>query len=156
MANEPLIGDEDRHDTGVISNEVNTASRIEGLTKMFGTTLLISESTLSNIVNQNQYHYRYLGSVQVKGRMNAVKVFECFDGERPETVDLKKKTLEDFNAGLQSYFDKDFIVAAGHLKRVLNVNPDDVTADRYFRHAAELMVKGVGPDWSGVEIMTEK
>jgi class 3 adenylate cyclase len=29
-----VIGDGDRHDTGVISNEVNTASRIEGLTKM--------------------------------------------------------------------------------------------------------------------------
>jgi len=38
----------------------------------------------------------------------------------------------------------------------MNINPGDITADRYFRHAAELMVKGVEPDWTGVEIMTEK
>ena len=47
-------------------------------------------------------------------------------------------------------------MAASHLKNVLMINPSDVTAERYFRHAAEHMVKGVGPDWSGVEIMTEK
>jgi class 3 adenylate cyclase len=151
-----VIGDMDRHDTGVISNEVNTTSRIEGLTKMFDASILVSESTLSKIENLSEYNYRYLGSVQVKGRTLAVKVYECFSGDRDSIIDLKNKTLEDFNEGLKSYFDRDFIIAAGHLKKVLNVNPGDVTAERYFRHAAELMVKGVGTDWSGVEIMTEK
>ena len=77
-------------------------------------------------------------------------------GSMEDTIDLKNQTLKDFNSGLASYFDKDFIVAAGHLKAVLTVNPRDITAERYFRHAAELMVKGVAPDWTGVEIMTEK
>ncbi len=151
-----VIGDMDRHDTGVISNEVNTASRIEGLTKMFDASILVSESTLSKIENLSAYNYRYLGSVQVKGRTVAVKVFECFSGDRDEIIELKKQTLADFNEGLKSYFERDFIIAAGHLKKVLTVNPGDVTAERYFRHAADLMVKGVETDWSGVEIMTEK
>jgi predicted ATPase/class 3 adenylate cyclase len=151
-----VIGDEDRHDTGVISNEVTTAARIEGLTKMFDATILLSESTINNIVNRHDFNYRHLGSVQVKGKTASVKVYECFDGETPEIIHLKKETMEDFTAGLNSYLAKDFIVAAGHLKKVLNVHPKDVTAERYFRHAAELMVKGVGPEWSGVEIMTEK
>jgi hypothetical protein len=85
-----------------------------------------------------------------------VKVFECFSGDTSDVIDLKKKTLPDFSEGLKSYFERDFIVAAGYLKKVLNINAGDITADRYFRHAADLMVKGVGPDWSGVEIMTEK
>ena len=151
-----VIGDEDRHDTGVISSEVNTASRIEGLTKMFDASILLSENTLEKIPNQGEYHCRYLGSVQVKGKKSAVKVFECFHAELPEIVSMKTQTMKDFNAGLSSYLAKDFIVAAGHLKNVLTINPKDVTAERYFRHAAELMVKGVGPEWSGVEIMTEK
>src|SRR5690606_31951393 len=46
-----VIGDEDRHDTGVISNEVTTASRIEGLTKMFDASILLSESTMLKIRN---------------------------------------------------------------------------------------------------------
>jgi len=151
-----VIGDGDRHDTGVISNEVNTASRIEGLTKMFDSSILLSESTLNHIPNLEEFDYRLLGLVQVKGRTNSIKVYECFSGAMQDTLNLKKQTLQDFNTGLTSYFNKDFIVAAGHLKNVLTVNPRDVTAERYFRHAAELMVKGVSSDWTGVEIMTEK
>ena len=151
-----VIGDEFRHDTGVISNEVTTAARIEGLTKMFDVTILLSEKTLEKIPNIEAYHCRLLGSVQVKGKTTAVGVYECFHGEPPETISLKTQTMADFNAGLNAYLGKDFIVAAGHLKKVLNSNPNDITAQRYFRHAAELMVKGVGTDWSGVEIMTEK
>ena len=151
-----VIGDEDRHDTGVISNEVTTAARIEGLTKMFEVTILLSENALAKIPNAADYHCRLLGSVQVKGKTSAVKVYECFHGEPSDVVALKTETMSDFNEGLQSYLSKDFIVAAGHLKKVLNANPKDVTAQRYFRHAAELMVKGVSADWSGVEIMTEK
>jgi class 3 adenylate cyclase len=151
-----VIGDGDRHDTGVISNEVTTASRIEGLTKMFDASILLSENTMGKIPNITAYPHRYLGSVQVKGKTSAVRVYECYAGDTENVQALKSDTLEDFNRGLAAYFNKDFIEAAAHLKRVLTVNPGDVTADRYFRHAAELMVKGVGPDWSGVEIMTEK
>ena len=123
---------------------------------MFDVTILMSENTLAKISNIEDYHCRFLGSVQVKGKKVAVKVFECFHAEPDEIVVLKKETMNDFNTGLNSYLSRDFIVAAGHLKNVLNVNPKDLTAERYFRQAAELMVKGVGPDWSGVEIMTEK
>jgi hypothetical protein len=151
-----VIGDEDRHDTGVISNEVNTAARIDGLTKIFDASILLSEDTLEKVPNPADYHCRYLGSVQVKGKKNAVKVFECYHAESPEIIALKMETMKDFNDGLTAYLDREFIVAAGHLKKVLTLNPKDVTAERYFRHAADLMVKGVSPDWSGVEIMTDK
>ena len=83
-------------------------------------------------------------------------MYECFNGDPDEIIALKQQTLNDFSAGLASYFEREFIVAAGHLKKVMNINPGDITADRYFRHAAELMVKGVDRDWTGVEIMTEK
>src|SRR4030095_217789 len=151
-----VIGDSDRYDAAVISNEVTTASRIEGLTKIFDVSIMISESTLSKIENLSEYSCRYLGSVQVKGKTAGVKVYECFSGDVEKIIELKKQTLADFNEGLKSYFEKDFIIAAGHLKKVLMVNPGDVTADRYFRNAAELMVKGVETGWNGVEIMTEK
>ncbi len=151
-----VIGDRDRHDTGVISTEVTTAARIEGLTKIFDASILLSESTLHKISNPGEYEHRHLGAVRVKGKSAAVKVFECYHGETAEMISLKKQTLEDFNAGLASYLSKDFLVAASHLKKVLISNPADVTAERYFRHAAEHMVKGVGPEWSGIEIMTEK
>ena len=63
---------------------------------------------------------------------------------------------DDFNKGLEAYFQKDYITAAGHIKKVLELNPNDTTAERYLKNAAKLIVNGVSEDWTGVERMTSK
>jgi class 3 adenylate cyclase len=151
-----IIGDHKRHDTGVISKVVNTASRVEGLTKVFGASIVLSEDTLAGIVNPELYNYRFLGIVQVKGTQEPIKVYEFFDGDPLNVRDLKKATEKDFTRGLKEYFKKDFVMAAAHLKKVLATNPGDRTANRYFRHAAQYMINGVDDDWTGVERMEVK
>jgi predicted ATPase/class 3 adenylate cyclase len=151
-----IIGDADRHATGVISSVVNIASRIEGLTKIFGSSVILSEATLGNISQSSVFHYRFLGSVLVKGLQEAIKVYECYDGDDTAIKDKKVKSEVDYNEGMEHYFSKDFVSAAASFKRVLNVNPHDRTAERYLKHAAEYIVQGVDSDWTGIEIMTEK
>ncbi|NNE30316.1 MAG: AAA family ATPase [Saprospiraceae bacterium] len=151
-----IIGDEKRHDTGVISSEVNTASRIEGLTKVFGTSIILSEATLGSLNNPSDYDYRLLGKVQVKGQKGVIKVFEFFGGDGEEAVRVKSCCLEEFNKGLDAYFDKDFLLAAGHLKKVLEQNPEDLTAERYLKNAAQFIVTGVDSQWTGVEKFATK
>jgi two-component system sensor histidine kinase ChiS len=46
-----IIGDEERHDANVISDAVNISSRLEGLTKHFGASIVLSETTLNGIRN---------------------------------------------------------------------------------------------------------
>lgn len=151
-----IIGDENRNDTGVLSDAVNTASRLEGLTKLFGASILLSENTLDKIKNPSKYHFRFLGKVQVKGKANLVKVYECLDGYSPEVITLKKETLGDFDDGLSSYFEKDFPSAASYFKKVIEANPNDKTTRLYLDRVAYSLLKGVEEDWDGVERMERK
>jgi class 3 adenylate cyclase len=70
------IGENNRMDSTVISDAVNTASRLEGLTKKFSKDILVSGDTLDALARPGDYETRYLGEEQVKGRASAVRVYE--------------------------------------------------------------------------------
>ncbi len=150
------IGDEDRMDGTVISDTVNLASRLEGLTKKYGASLIISESTLAGLEHPEHYRSRFLGKVQVKGKQEAVSVFEVYDGDPEPVQELKQTTGSHFEEGVQHYFAKEFIEAAACFKQVLTLNTDDKTVQLYLERSAQFMVQGVPDDWQGVETMESK
>ena len=151
-----IIGDKDRMDAGVVSDTVNTASRMEGLTKHFGVSILISESVVGNFENREDFNLRYLGKVQVKGRSEPLDVFDCFDGDDDEIRDLKTKSVADFESGMKAYFNKDFKVAAEAFKKVIGVNPSDKAARMYLSKIELLIEAPIPMDWTGVETMMYK
>ena len=63
-----IIGDEKRMDAATIADTVNTASRIESLTKHYGASILLSEDSLNKLEDKNDFHLRFMGKVQVKGK----------------------------------------------------------------------------------------
>ena len=151
-----IIGDPKRYDSSVISDAVNTASRMEGLTKFFGASIILSEFTLSELTEPKTYQTRYLGQVQVKGKQQALKIYECFDGDEPAEKDLKLATAKDFELGVLYYLDKAFAKSALAFKEVLAANPQDKTAQLFLDRADKLAVAGVPDNWTGVEMMEGK
>jgi hypothetical protein len=87
----------------VISDAVNLASRVESLTKNYGASLLITQETYSRLENPSQYAIRTLDTVKVKGKSEAVTVYEVFDADGPEIKDGKLATLELFAEALAIY-----------------------------------------------------
>ena len=74
-------------DGTVISDAVNLASRIEGLTKTYRVGLLISQYTLENLADAKAYDIRPIDDVVVKGKTQSVAVFEVRreGGQQPAT-----------------------------------------------------------------------
>jgi adenylate cyclase len=132
------VGGPNRMDGTVISDAVNLAARIEGLTKMYGTALLITDQTYQNLEDISRYHIRVIDRVTVKGKTEAVTVYEVFDGDVPELVELKLRTLNDFEAGCVHYHGKEFSAAHKAFEKVLNINQLDQAARVYVQRCEEM------------------
>lgn len=151
-----ITGDENRLDATTISDSVNSAARIESLTKYYGTSILLSEVSLKKIKNLDEFHFRYLGEVQVKGKQKPLKIYECFDADLPEIVKLKLTTLQLFNTGIQHYFNQAFAQAIFNFEEIVQQNPADKTAQLFLHKARQLAKMGVAENWTGVELMGQK
>jgi DNA-binding response OmpR family regulator len=146
-----VIGSQDRLQGTVVADAVNTASRIEGLTKRYGSSTTISEEVMGHLEKPESYHYRFVDKVLVKGKDTPVTVFEIFDGDPETVVNLKKETKGSFEAGLGLYYERKFAEASVRFNQVLKKNPEDKAALIYLKRCASYMVQGVPADWTGVE-----
>lgn len=151
-----IIGDENRLNAGVVSDTVNTASRMEGLTKFYGAPVVISENTLGRLDDPQLFPHRFLGKVRVKGKTKPLSVFEITNANSQDVYKLKQQSLNDFETGMKYFFDREFTNASVHFKKVLDVNPQDKTAQFYLERSARYMVQGVGDNWEGVETLDSK
>jgi hypothetical protein len=151
-----IIGDEKRLDAAIISDTVNTASRIESLSKYFQSRILLSEACMERLPDQSLFNFRYLGKVKVKGKNNAIRIYECFDGDEPEMIQNKMKMQEVFNEAMNAYIDRRFTEASLAFREVINRIPEDHVTGLFLQKSENYILEGVPENWEGVEIMINK
>jgi adenylate cyclase len=137
----------------VIGDAVNLASRLESLNKVFGTRIIITESTL-NLVRA-EMETRELDLVTVAGKTEPVRIYELL-GVAGQLGAAESGLLQEFAKGLAAYRQRDWDTAERQFRRCLELNPKDAPSTLYLTRIAALRAEPPPGDWDGVWRFTHK
>jgi class 3 adenylate cyclase len=152
-----VIGEAERMETTVISDAVNVAARLERLTRRYDVGIVVSENTLQSLAEDNNtYHTRLIDKVRVKGRSETTVVHEVYNGDSAEAIAQKQETSEEYEKGVELYYQRQFTEANLHIARVLSQTPNDKVVRLHQQRIAAAIANGVADDWTGVELLEGK
>jgi class 3 adenylate cyclase len=131
-----IVGETGRWDSSIISDAVNTAARVEGLTKGFGARILVSEALRERLDATTGARLRRIGRMQVKGRREPIVVFEVLDGVEPHLRDALISSRERFEAAVDAGEAGDRETARARFRAQLDEVPGDRAAQKYLEDLA--------------------
>jgi adenylate cyclase len=152
VANVGNFGSDKRFDYTAIGENINLASRMEGLNKYLGTNVLLTGETQKEVAAR--LVTRYLGLFRLKGFEKTVAVYEltAFQEKEAESRPLR----ESFAAALDLFAKKEFARASEAFRRVLEISPGDGPAQFYLEQIQELRAATLPPEWNGEITLKDK
>jgi adenylate cyclase len=136
----------------VIGDSVNLASRLEGANKMYGTRIMLSESTAAIV--KDQFVLRKLDLLRVKGKQQPIAVYELI-AERSSDLD-PLPYITRYESALALYQQGKFDKAEELLSSLNKDFPDDGPTDTLLGRVLDLRENPPGPDWDGVYVAKDK
>jgi adenylate cyclase len=144
------FGSRRRFNYSVMSDAVNVASRLEGANKFYGTTIIASEATVA--LAGDAFAWRELDAVRVKGRSQALKIFELL-ARGSELSEARQAPLKDYAEGLAHWRARAFDLAAQSFGRSADA---DRPAALFRARAVEMAATPPGGDWDPIRTLQEK
>jgi len=131
-----VIGDTEHYASTVISKHVNTASRIEGLTKQLMAGMLISADLMQNIPESElDFDFRYLGLVNPAGSRETIGIFEVLDVLPDDIRKRRLKSREVFESAVRNFLTENYEVSAKRFKKVMDFDTTDECAKLFYKES---------------------
>lgn len=137
----------------VLGDEVNLCSRLEGANKVYGTRLIIGESTARLL--ENDFILRELDVIQVLGQSKPVAIYEL-QGIVDGSASVLRELNELFADARQAYLNREFYEAITKFSLVVSRFPDDAASETYMKRAEEFLEIPPPAKWDGVYRMITK
>jgi class 3 adenylate cyclase len=146
------MGSFDRFDYTAMGDNVNLASRLEGLNKLYGTNIIISENTLEIV--KDKFDTRKLDAVKVKGREKPILIYELLS-QKDKLSKKQRSFVKLYETGLELYFERKWKTAIETFQKALEHKEDHAT-QLLIRRCQEFQKHPPPSDWNGVWEMETK
>jgi len=146
------MGSSSRFDYTAMGDNVNLASRAEGLNKIYGTNIIITENTQK--VVKGKFETRELDVVRVKGKKKPILIFELIC-EKGKLSKKQRDFIKFYEEGLKLYFEKKWKAAITSFQAALKII-DDYASNEFIRRCEEFSKNPPSDDWDGIWEMKTK
>lgn len=150
-----MLGATGRMEFTVMGDEVNVASRLEGITKEFHTDLVVSESVRALL--GDDFLVRRVGLRVLKGKTKPTMIYEVLaETKNASDSKLSANVIAHYEAAFDHFLARRFVEAAAGFQTCDQLSPGDYNVTEYLKASRAYLAEPPPPEWDGVIVMKTK
>jgi two-component system sensor histidine kinase ChiS len=129
-----VIGNEDQMNYITLGDTINIATQVLDANKYYNTTIMIGEGAIKKIRQPENFSYRLVGGLMNENNKKKTLIYELLDLGDKKSNKLKQETKALFEEAVKDYLENRFKEAKNNFTKVLNIDPQDEIAKKYFEN----------------------
>ena len=147
------IGSDNTRSYTVIGDTANLAARLERANRVYGTQILVGETTAQAI--GSQFEMREIDTISVKGKTETTRILELM-GAAGQLSEELVRLRERYEQARQAYLGQEWDLAEATFRECIQIRPNDGPSRVFLERIQVFRRNSPGKDWNGVWQLVEK